>query len=409
MRILLSAYSCEPNRGSELGFGWNWAISLAERGHSVNVLTCAQSKAAIENEIKKKPIPNVCFHYIDVQEWSKKFMKGQFGVYAHYLLWQRCALTYFIRNKISVDIIHHVTWGSLAGGSKLWKLGLPFIFGPVGGGQISPRAFRKFLGNKWPQECRRAWTRKIIPYSPALRKLAQNAALILVTNSATYELAKRIGATRLLYFLDTGLAEDLFQRNFYRPNQKERLEVMWVGRIQAIKGLAIAISALKRALHAGAKLHLTIVGDGPLSTTIPALIKQYGVSDHVTWIGQVPWQQVLELYQTSDIFLFTSLRDSFGSQILEAMAFELPVIVLNHNGAKYFLPDDAAIKIEVTSPEKTINSIADAMDYLYKEPDARKELGKKGLNFARSNTWPIRAACMEQFYSSILNQEYGEH
>ena len=47
--------------------------------------------------------------------------------------------------KVEFDIVHHVTWGSLHIGSQLWRLGKPFVFGPVGGGQVAPRGFSRYL------------------------------------------------------------------------------------------------------------------------------------------------------------------------------------------------------------------------------------------------------------------------
>ena len=52
--ILLSAYACEPNKGSEPEVGWQWAINLSKLGHNVYVVTRRNNKESIENNIKKK-------------------------------------------------------------------------------------------------------------------------------------------------------------------------------------------------------------------------------------------------------------------------------------------------------------------------------------------------------------------
>ena len=48
MRVLLSAYACEPNKGSEAGVGWHWALEIARLGHEVWALTRANNRAPIE-------------------------------------------------------------------------------------------------------------------------------------------------------------------------------------------------------------------------------------------------------------------------------------------------------------------------------------------------------------------------
>ena len=54
MKILLSAYACEPNKGSEPEVGWKWATSLSDLGHEVYVITRSNNKNSIEQEIQKK-------------------------------------------------------------------------------------------------------------------------------------------------------------------------------------------------------------------------------------------------------------------------------------------------------------------------------------------------------------------
>ena len=76
------------------------------------------------------------------------------------LPWQRSALA--AARKLCganrIDVVHHVTWGSIHVGSKLWKLRKPFVFGPVGGGQIAQWRFRRHLRGGWHLEMLRSLT-----------------------------------------------------------------------------------------------------------------------------------------------------------------------------------------------------------------------------------------------------------
>lgn len=66
LNILLSAYACEPNKGSEPGIGWNWAIEIAKRGHVVTVLTRGNNKSVIT---KETDLPqNLSFIYYDLPD-----------------------------------------------------------------------------------------------------------------------------------------------------------------------------------------------------------------------------------------------------------------------------------------------------------------------------------------------------
>jgi hypothetical protein len=64
MKILLSAFSCEPGRGSEPGKSWNWAYELARAGNETWVLTSSIGKPAIEAFLASNPAPGLKFVYI---------------------------------------------------------------------------------------------------------------------------------------------------------------------------------------------------------------------------------------------------------------------------------------------------------------------------------------------------------
>ena len=74
-RILLSAYACEPDRGSEPGVGWSWAVELSRLGHQVWVLTRTDNRTAIE----RKPGLNLNFIYYDLPRWMQFCRTGAAG------------------------------------------------------------------------------------------------------------------------------------------------------------------------------------------------------------------------------------------------------------------------------------------------------------------------------------------
>ena len=75
--ILLSAYACEPNRGSESEVGWKWSINLIKSGFNVFVVTRKNNKSKIEKEIKKRNYKNLHFLYFDFPKWFIKIIKGK--------------------------------------------------------------------------------------------------------------------------------------------------------------------------------------------------------------------------------------------------------------------------------------------------------------------------------------------
>ena len=402
MKILLSAYACEPNKGTEEGFGWNWSTHLAESGVEVWVLTRTWAREAIETWLKEHPMPNLHFVFVDVPEWTKPALKGIFGVYTHYFLWQRAA--YRVAKNLLEDhdfaLSHHVTWGSLIGGSWLWKLSIPFVFGPVGGGQIAPAAFREYFPTRWRQESLRTWvTQQVLPSFRPTSKMLKNTALLLATNTETLNIARQLGIKNGKLFLDTGLPEHYFIDAHRSPSKEETLRILWVGRLLERKALRLSLQALAIA---DISFKLTILGNGPQDTLVKEWIQELKLTDKVDWKGRVPWHVVQELYQQNDVFLFTSLRDSFGSQLMEAMANGLPIITLNHQGAADFVPDKASYKVEVTTPSETIQALSRAITRYNDNRSEIPGMSKAGLEFARQNEWSQKVIRVRKLYDEVL-------
>ena len=144
------------------------------------------------------------------------------------------------------------------------------------------------------------------------------------------------------------------------------------------------------------------MGDGVLGPQLPALLARHGLAGRVTWRGTLPWAEVREQFLTHDAFVFASLRDSFATQLLEAMGAGLPIVTLDHQGARDFIPPAAALKIPVTTPAATVAALARAVEYCYDHPAARVAMGRAGHAFARTQTWPLRGQRLQQLVSHVL-------
>jgi glycosyltransferase involved in cell wall biosynthesis len=132
------------------------------------------------------------------------------------------------------------------------------------------------------------------------------------------------------------------------------------------------------------------------------LTRELGLTNRVEFLGRIPHEDMPALFQRCDAFLFTSLRDSFGSVVLEAMAHGLPVVTLNHQGMRAFVPEDAAIKIPVRTPEQIIRDFALAIESLGSNPDSMRRMSQAASVFANEQTWTRRAEMMNTLYDEIV-------
>ena len=129
LKVLLSAYACEPGRGSEPEVGWQWAIHLA-RLHDVTVVTRANNRAVIEAALATLPPPHPTFLYYDLSDWMIGAKRRGFPVALYYLFWQR-GVTKFVAPRLrEFDLIHHVTFNSFRQPGAWRACGKPIVLGP---------------------------------------------------------------------------------------------------------------------------------------------------------------------------------------------------------------------------------------------------------------------------------------
>jgi glycosyltransferase involved in cell wall biosynthesis len=103
-----------------------------------------------------------------------------------------------------------------------------------------------------------------------------------------------------------------------------------VGRLSEEKGFHLLIPAVKRLVDAGHNLHLLIAGEGDQHERLTRLTSELGLADHVRLLGLVADPR--PLYEASDGFVLSSLREGLPNVVLEAMALECPLVATRING-----------------------------------------------------------------------------
>ncbi len=400
-KVLLSAYSCNPSKGSEPGNGFNWADQLAKYGHQVYCITTSKGKEPIEKAIQNNP--NLEVAYVDLPfGLDKMYHWTQLGMYLHYLTWQWYAYRHAkqAHKKIGFDLVHHVTWGSLQQGSFMYKLPIPFLFGPAGGGQKAPKAFRSYFQEHWATEVKREKISNILQkMNPACKAMARKAKVVLATNLDTLSMAKEMGAKEAVHILDAALPSSFFE-NARMPdvNNEVGLKLLWIGRFLPRKGILLVLDVMKE-LKIYSNITLTVVGDGEMRDAFLNKVKEYELENQVNWVGKVPFAQVSTYYANHDAFFFTSLRDSSPAQLIEAMAFGLPVITLDLHGQSLMVKPDRGYKASVESPDKTIQELTNFIVYLNQNRAELYRLSCNSYKYAKEQTWPNKIKLVsENFY-----------
>lgn len=402
MKILIVGHACAPDLGSEPGFTWNWAWQMS-RIHQVWVIAHPEYKARVDNYLASHPNDRVRFIWVVPKSRFDYWTPGsnqEKGIRLHYWFWVReayeqAALLY---EQVHFDLVHHVSWSTIAIPPPFWKLPVPAVWGPLGGGQSFPPAFISHLRTHRIKEFLRSLNLLLLPFSPTLRRTLASTHTVLATNLETRNLLERAGASRVGLFLDCGVDGHLTPPSPRTPGQQ--LTLLWAGRLEPQKGLAIALRAM--AVTKNRESRLLVAGSGTEQVKMQALARSLGLTNRVEFLGRVPRETMEAHFQNCDALVFTSLRDSFGSVVLEAMSYGLPVIALNHQGVGAFVPDDASIKVPVNSPEQVITDLANAFDVLASNPQLQRTMSRAALAFAENQTWRRRAETMNELYAETM-------
>lgn len=376
MRVLVSAYACEPGVGSEPGVGWKTAREAA-RHHEVWVLTRANNRAPIQRELAREPVPGLRFAYFDLPAWARWWKRGQRGIQLYYYLWQVGA--YFaarrLMRKTAFGLAHHVTFVKYWSPSFLALLPLPFVWGPVGGGESAPRAFRQDFGRRGrAYEALRDLARRVGESDPFVRLCAQRSSLALATTGETADRLVRLGARDVRLFSQLGVSrEELEEFDRHATGGVLPVRFVSVGRLLHWKGFHLGLRAFARAGVPDAEYW--VIGSGPERERLGALAERLGVASRVTFLGDLPREEVFRRLAGCRALVHPSLHDSGGMVCLEAMGMGRPVICLDLGGPAVQVTEATGFKVPVGGPEEAVEGLAAAMAMLARSPDLALQMG----------------------------------
>jgi len=393
LKILLSAYACEPNKGSEPEVGWKWATTLPRLGHEVYVVTRSNNKENIQNYLNNNNISNLNFIYFDYPKWLIKIVKGKSNQYSYlyFLLWQLgifFAVKPYIK-KIKFDFIHHVTFVSLRYPSFLCLYKIPLIFGPISGGDVIPNKLRgKFTIVEKIKEFIRDLSNNYIKFSPLMNLTFLKSKKIFVNSEATKKIIpyKYHHKTELMIAIGNS---DTVNTSLNFNKDRKKFNICYAGNLLRLKGISLAIETFNELKKINHNVFLTVAGSGPLESELKRKAKYYNIDQSISWLGQINRDKLFELFQNNDLLLMPSLRDSGGFVILEAMSFGLPVATLDLGGPGIIVDNDCGIKIDVSnkSENQIVLELASKINNLSKSNEKIFYKKRKSLERIKVFSW----------------------
>ena len=392
LKILISAYACDPWRGSEQGFAWSWIMKCSKR-HDITVVTCEAQRSSIESALSSR-IGNVRFVYVKGQKRvSPSGVEHKFERIKAYL-WQLRAIPKVRKlcHSQKFSVVQHLSIGTWRISSCLAFVKVPLILGPLSGSEELPPGFERYLSLKgflWTKIrgllIRQAWC------DPLVRYTLRRAAKILVCGPKTYSFLVGKFGDKVEFYTRAFRLPELAETEFSarrRTCVNTSIRLVWMGQLIPRKGLDLLIRAMADIRLSNCVLD--IIGEGPEEKRYKRRLCELKIDNRVRFLGRLRRSQALSKLREYDIFVFTSLQDMMGQALSEALQMGLPCVVMDWGGPRTLVGENGAAKVEISTFDNTCKNLADTLVRLCSDPELRVELSKNAIKRIRDLTDPVK-------------------
>ena len=180
---------------------------------------------------------------------------------------------------------------------------------------------------------------------------------------------------------------------------KDERMLLFVGRIEPLKGIDILIRAIANLRHAGVLSrcphYLYIIGGEPDADSghmnqemrrLKNLCQELGVGDMVLFLGKRDQDTLQYYYSAAELVVMPSHYESFGMVALEAMACGTPVIATQVGGLQHLVQNE---KTGFTVPNDNVEELEQRLNQLICKSELREEMGRNSVAYARSYSWDV--------------------
>ena len=353
MNLLYIAYSCNPNNGTEDKLGWEIPV-CATLKNNVTIITKPDGQKDIETEILRRNLTNIKVIYIDIDNKYKKIFNGP--LYSGRLnIWHKRVLI-FLKKYLKdhrIDLIHQINPVEFRSiGNYGCFNGIPFVCGPLGGGEYMSPSLLKYCGKNIIFEMIRYILNLYYRFKYKHNNTLKNIDLLMFANEETKRfLIGNDCNLKSIVMTEIGAKE-------IEPLKKEENNIfsfLFAGRLVYRKGLTLLFNSIS-LVPEEYKFIVSIAGDGGELNKLKTIVNNNNkLKKRIYFLGNIPYSEMKKVYSKSDALLMPSLRETTGSVILEALSNGIPVITQNKYGAKNILNSKNSYLCDFSvNPEKKL-------------------------------------------------------
>ena len=413
--ILVLAYAISPSKGSEYAVAWNYVTAMS-RYHRLTVLYGTSGEhmgdtVEMERYIREHPVPNVTFVAVAPSRTAERLnalnKRGIF-VYSFYLAYRQWhksvyrAARELVRKK-HFDLIHYVGPIGYREPGYLWKLDLPYVWGPIGGTR-NP-SFR-LLGavSTFPGLCKLLFRTVAnvlqLHFGRRIRLALRRTDVLLTATTENRDNIRRVHRIDSIWLPENGVAGAVVPPDANKFTA-DTLHFIWIGRIDNNKALIVLLDALQ-LVDTDSPVVVHVVGDGPLRPRMERYAGRRGVGHLIRWHGKVSRTEVFELLRRSHLHIISSLSEGNPTTIWEAMSCGVPTMSLDHCGMHDVIGDRCGIRSPIRSYAQVVRDMGAQMQRLIRNPHLLKTLSEGVLECIPAFRWENRIELLNELYDKAI-------
>lgn len=413
INVLINAYDCSPNWGSEPGMAWNWISNLASYCN-LYIITEGEWKEEIEEAVRKHPHKeHLHFYYNPVSEKIRKMCwnQGDWRFYWYYRKWQKNTLS--IAKQLSlehrIDVLHQLNMIGFREPGYLWKIkDIPFVWGPIGGMELMPIGYLEgaTLKQKTVTYLKNYLNGFQTKHSTRVRNAIERADALVAAVKGVKEKIEFYYHKDVALINETGCKVKGCCEHIYRED--EPLKILWVGKFDFRKQLGIAIHTIAKLTDLKVELHIVGSGNEDDVAYYKSLADSLRVSTKCCWHGIIKNDEVQKLMCTSDLLLFTSIMEGTPHVVLEAISNCLPVLCIDTCGQSAAVNEQVGRKIALTSASQSADDFAKHIRLLYHNKEHLSNMSTACIERQKELSWDNKAIQMVEIYKTSIQKKVSK-
>jgi glycosyltransferase involved in cell wall biosynthesis len=333
--------------------------------------------------------------------------RGVLGTYVNYIIWHRRVSKILAKNgNQGYDIAHHFSWGNYWLGTGLRNIGIPYVFGPCGY-QSTNVMTKKFYGANWKIEIiRENLLTYILSKTSNFRESISQSSLCLSANQEAKDKLFELTQLKSELMMPEISSPKTFPSNYEISARKN---LLWVGRFMPRKGVEVLLRAFSIVHREFPDITLSLIGYGSQSHELMELAHALDLHGSVYFLGRLENNEVLAQISKYKVLILPSLRESTGSQILEAASCAVPSVFFDFVGSATWFNQCSSYVVPTSrlkNPDDLIDQLAITIEsVLSDDDDSYYNKCLRSFQISLENEEGVKAKAYSEIYTKILGSK----